>query len=212
MKLPPLLTATVASAFLLAAPAAHAAPVLGSNVDSSVFSAAIGSTAGWTYLGQNTSAFSGPGTGELELRVSTFDNSFGYARTNHTGRVQVFGPGASPGATAAIAGYAPEYLFYFKADAHGFFGGLYDNVQYTDGYDTGGLIGEEGGDIDIFFNASSNTWAFFYDDSGPISLHPDDDDYNDLVVTFRQQVPAPGALSLVGLGAIGLMASRRRRA
>ncbi len=186
---------------------AQAAPVLGSHVDSAVFASTIGSTAGWSYLGLSTSPFIGAGVGELEIRGGNFLNSFGYARTNHTGAVEVFGPTATIGSTASIAGYSPGYIFYLQGDAP--IDLIDSSRQWTDGANVGGVLGFVQGNLDIFQNASSNSWAFFFDDGGPSGFR-DDNDYDDLVVTFRQ-VPAPGALSLLVLGLVGLGAGLRRR-
>jgi hypothetical protein len=188
---------------------AQAAPVLSSNVDSTIFAAALGATTGWSYLGQSTSAFSGSGMGEVELRSSDYPNSFGYGSTGHGSTTTVFGTGAAAGTTATIAGLSPSYLFWFNANPNS---AGDRNTQWTDGFDSGGNNGENSGDIDIFQNLATNTWAFFYDDGGP-NGNPDDNDYNDLVVSFRQaaSVPEPGTLALLGLGFLGAGLLRRRR-
>jgi hypothetical protein len=114
-----LLAAALALGFSLTAAGAQASLVLGSSVDSSIFSAAIGSTNGWTFLGTNTSAFTGSGTGTIDLRSAAFADSFGYAKDNHTSLTQVFASGANVGSTATIAGFSPSYEFYFASDAPG---------------------------------------------------------------------------------------------
>jgi hypothetical protein len=199
---------------------AQAAPVLSSNVDSSVFNSAIGSTTGWSYLGQSTSAFSGSGTAELRYRSATYADSFGFSKTNHTDRTTIFSAGASVGSSASVMGLDPSYLFYFQANGSDFIFFSDDNKQYTDGYASGGLPGEAQGDIDIFFHAADSVWAFFYDDGGGNDfISGDDNDYNDMVVTFAQTtqppvstpVPEPGSLALIGLGMIGTALMRRRK-
>lgn len=200
--------AIIAGTLSLLGNAASAAPVLGSNVDSTVFSAAIGATTGWAYLGQSTAAFTGGGSGEIELRSADFANSFGYGSTAHGSMTTVFASGAPVGSTMAIAGLSPSYLFWFNSDPSGTFD---DNRQWTDGFAAGGLIGQLQGDIDIFLNAGLQTWAFFFDDSGPAGLG-DDNDYDDMVVSFRRTgVPEPGSLALLGLGMLGAGAFVRRR-
>lgn len=212
MKRLSLCGAAIAAA-LVTASAAQAAPVLGSNVDSTVFSAAIGSTAGWSYMGGSTSAFSGSGTAELRWRSSSYANSFGYSRTTYNDRVTVFGAAATVGSTAAVMGYNPAYLMYFQADGNDFLIFSDDNRQFTDGNATGGNPGQQQGDIDIFFHMGMSKWAFFFDDAGGgFSLFGDDNDYDDMVVTFQQTaVPEPGALSLLGAALLGLFMMRRRQ-
>jgi hypothetical protein len=191
---------------------AHAAPVLGSNVDSTVFSAAIGSTAGWSYTGQSAAAFTGPGTAELRLRSSAYQNSFGFSNTSHGARTTVFGNAAAVGTTAGVTGYAPGYLFYYQADGADSILFSDDNRQYTDGFDEGPFPGEQQGGIDIFFNAMMSKWAFFFDDAGGGSgILGDDNDYNDMVVTFQSAVPEPAPLALLGAGLLGLGLLRRRK-
>lgn len=210
-----LLLATAALTLAAFTGGAQAAPVLGSHVDSSVFASAIGSTSGWNYMGQSVGAFSGNGTAELKWRSSSYADSFGYANTAHGGRVSIFGTGASVGATSLVSGYSPDYLFYFQGDGSDFLVFSDDNRQYTDGHDTGGNPGENQADIDIFHNAAQSIWAFFYDDAGGgVFIAGDDNDYDDMVVTFAeeaaQSVPEPAGLALLGLALLAVPALRRR--
>ena len=217
MKTLNMLIATgVALGFGLGAANVQAAPILGSHVDSALFASSIGATTGWAYLGQSTSAFTISGTAEIEFRESTNTNTFGYSTTNHNTRTEIFGANAAVGSIAAVAGYSPSYLLYFASNGgeQGVFSD--DNSQYTDGFATGGNPGITQGDIDIFYNAALSKWALFFDDAGGGNnvQQGDDNDYNDMVVSFTSNVasvPEPTTLGLLGLSMLGLGMLRRRK-
>jgi hypothetical protein len=215
-----ILSATTLAMSLLCGTAtapANAALILGSHVDSEIFLEAIApNTAGWSYLGEDLgppSPFSVDGRLELKMRSSSYLNTFGYSDVNHENRVEIFGAGAGAGAIHTLAASSFERLFYFSANGSDLLLASDDNRQYTDGFSSGGTPGSLQGGMDIFYHADSHTWAMFFDDAGGgIPILGDDDDYDDLVVTFRRNiVPEPGALGLLGFALVGLAGLMRRR-
>jgi hypothetical protein len=200
----------------VAAPA-QAAPILGSHVESAVFLDTIAlNTAGWTYLGSDlgsTSPFAIAGQLELKLRSSSYLNTFGTSDMNHTNRTEIFGANAGAGSIYDLAASPVDRLFYFGANGTDLLLASDDNRQYTDGFSSGGTPGRFQGGMDILYHAEAKTWAFFFDDAGGgIPILGDDNDYDDLVVTFRQYgVPEPGAVSLLGLALLGFAGMMRRR-
>jgi hypothetical protein len=202
---------------LTAAPA-KAAPILGSHVEDTLFVAAIApNSEGWSYLGESTglpSPFAIGGRLTLIWRDSSYQNSFGTADMAHGNRTEIFSASSGVGSIYDLAESPVDRLFYFNANGTDLLLASDDNRQYTDGFSSGGTPGRMQGGMDIFYHANSHTWAFFFDDAGGgLPIVGDDNDYNDLIVTFRRDiVPEPGALGLLGLALFGIAGLRRKKA
>ncbi len=196
---------------------AKAAPILGSHVEDTLFISAIApNTEGWSYLGESTglpSPFAVAGRLTLMWRASSYGNSFGTADMSHGNRAEIFGASAGRGTIYELAASPVDRLFYFNADGADLLLASDDNRQYTDGFSSGGTPGRLQGGMDIFYHANSHTWAFFFDDAGGgLPILGDDNDYDDLIVTFRRDiVPEPGALGLFGAALLGVAGLSRRR-
>jgi hypothetical protein len=201
----------------LATAPAKAAPILGSHVEGALFLSTIApNTEGWTYLGDSLgppSPFGVDGRLTLMVRSSSYQNTFGTSDMSHGNRTEIFGASAGAGSIYELAASPMERLFYFNANGTDLLLASDDNRQYTDGFSSGGTPGRQQGGIDIFYHANSHTWAFFFDDAGGgIPILGDDNDYDDLIVTFRRNiVPEPGALSLLGVALLGFAGLMRRR-
>jgi hypothetical protein len=208
----------------LAMASAHATPVGGGPVDSAVFTAAHLTTTGWSYDGNSVSAFSGSATGTLDLSLADYNDTFGYSKANGTALTPVFSGTNSDGTSATINPTYNPYLLYFSSP--GGAGNPSDSPATL--FSNGTAIGTDSGqaNLAIFYNASLSEYALFFDDGGPAGetctggifnrrCNPNDDnDYNDMVVTFKptpQSVPEPMSIAVIGAGMLGLGAARRRR-
>jgi len=213
---------TIATALMLAvtAPSAHAAPILGSHVDSQVFLNSIApNTEGWAYLGPSlleSSPLWIAGKVVVKSRSSTSQITFGYSDMNYQNKVEVVGAGSGAGAIFDLGASVDQRLFYFEVDGIDLPEGSDDNTQFTGGTATGEVPGIYQGGIDIFYHANSKTWALFFDDgAGGVPVLGDDNDYDDLIITFgNHSVPEPGAIGLMSLalfGRAGGVIHRRRQ-
>lgn len=203
------------------AASSNAGPILGSHVEDTLFLNSIASnTEGWAYMGEtlfDTSPLWVAGQLTVKGRSSPANNTFGVANMGHENRVEVIGAGAGIGSIYELSASADQRLFYFQTNDTDIAQASDDNAQFTDGFASGESPGRLQGDIDIFYHADSKTWAFFFDEGGGgVPITGDDNDYDDLIVTFRMHgVPEPGAFGLMALALLGVGAgvmSRRKQA
>jgi len=171
------------------------------------------------------------GGGTLDLRSSTYGDSFGWAPDGTDSPLHtIFGNGAIVGATAAIAP-GVNFDFYFHTDGSGcsilVLGCDPAGTVFSDGSKSPGTTSQ----VDMaIYQDTQGDFAFLFDDGGPAGntlrwdpvtcqwtwVPKDDNDYNDLFVTFvpnptTKNVPEPVTLSLFGAGLAGVFAARRKR-
>ena len=215
-----LLLGAIVSLSMVAAGAAQAT-LVGGPVPLTTFGGSIA----YNYQGSTVPAFTTNGGGTLQLTVATFGDTFGTAHTDQSGQSVIFTNSTdTAGTTRTIApGYSP-FLFFFKtvgtnqmANCNPSNGSDCAATLFTDGSNAGVAGGNNGGqtNLAIYYSNVTNTYAMFFDDGGPLGLtgstSNDDNDYNDLVVTYTPNtVPEPFSIGILGSALIGFGITRLR--
>ncbi len=216
----PVATIAAASVMIaLAASPAQATPtVSGGPLDAADFMADNITSGTFSYVGNHVADFSGSGSGVLTVTSATFRDTFGYTNSAYGNAVQVFSSSQSAPVVATISPtYAPFVFYFFSDGSSAGRGSDSDATLFSNGHS----IGTDAGQTNLaIYESTTGEYAFFFDDGGPSGcinsygtcLPSDDNDYNDLVVTYTPRpVPEPISLTILGTGILGLGLVRRHR-
>jgi hypothetical protein len=199
---------------------AQATPiVIGGPLTATQFMNASIDTGTYSYLGSSTSVFTGTGSGTMTLAESTFSDTFGYANASYGAAHTVFVNSTDAPSTATISPSYSPFVFFFATGGSGGYGQGADSpaTLYSDGHTNG----TDGGQANLaIYKSTTGQYAFFFDDGGPSgttgqhggSTPIDDNDWNDMVVTYTPTaIPEPLSLAVLGIGIFGLGLIRSRR-
>lgn len=201
--------AVVASALTLSVSTAQALPA------QTVFTAAgLGNAANWSLIPSpsvwgsgGNGLFSSGGGATFELRLADLDHTFGTVGPNASGPFNIIftSTGNSVGDTVSWVPISNPFAFFMQVQPTP--GGSYVT---SDGFTNNAAL-----DLAIYRNnLNPDEFAFFFDDGGGLNAQgqPDDNDFNDMVVTAVQAaVPEPGTLALFGAGLAAVGFLRRRK-